>query len=125
MQQSRPPSRDRFLGEPDREASPLAQGRIVLGPVLDPVPLLGIAVTASGIGLEGHARCPTGGARSSYVAWLRLPTRIFAQQPVAARKELTAKPQKVFAARPKMEYRSIIDRHTSLSKIKALEEDHE
>ena len=49
-----PPSRNGVLGEPDRETSPLAQGGIVFGPVLHPVPPLGDAVTASSIGLERH-----------------------------------------------------------------------
>ena len=40
--------------QPDRETSPLAQGGIVFGPVLHPVPPLGDAVTASSIGLERH-----------------------------------------------------------------------
>ena len=51
-----PPGGNRFLSEPDREASPLAQGRVVLRPVRHPVPLLRDVVTASGIGLEWHGR---------------------------------------------------------------------
>jgi hypothetical protein len=51
-----PPSRNGFLGEPDGEASALAQGRIILSPIRDPVPLLRDAVTASGNGFEWHGR---------------------------------------------------------------------
>jgi hypothetical protein len=51
-----PPSGNRLLCEPDREAAALAQGRVILGPIHDPVPLLGNAVTASGIGFERHSR---------------------------------------------------------------------
>ena len=51
-----PPGRDGFLGEPDGQASPLAQGGVVLGLIFHPVPLLGDAVTASGIDLEWHGR---------------------------------------------------------------------
>jgi hypothetical protein len=49
-----PPNGNRLIREPDREASTLAQGGIVLRPICDPVPLLGNVVTAGGIGLEGH-----------------------------------------------------------------------
>jgi hypothetical protein len=51
-----PPSGNRLLCEPDGEASALAQGRVILGPIHDPVPLLGNAVTARGIGFEWHGR---------------------------------------------------------------------
>jgi hypothetical protein len=44
-----PPGGNRILREPDGETAPLAQGGIVLRPVRYPVPLLGNAVTASGI----------------------------------------------------------------------------
>jgi hypothetical protein len=47
-----PPGGNRLIGEPDREASALAQGRVILGPIRDPVPLLRNAVTVSGIGFE-------------------------------------------------------------------------
>ena len=64
----RPPGRDRLLGEPDRQAPALAQGGVVLGPVRDPVPLLGDVVTASGVGLERH-----GGIRGSWKGPVLLP----------------------------------------------------
>ncbi len=51
-----PPSGDGFLGELHREASPLAQSPIVLGPIRHPVPLLRSMVTASGIVFEWHGR---------------------------------------------------------------------
>ena len=51
-----PPGGNRLLREPDREASALAQGRVILRPIRDPVPLLRDAVTASGIGFEWHGR---------------------------------------------------------------------
>ena len=60
----RPPGGNRLLREPDREASALAQGGVVLGPVRHPVPLLGDMVTASGIGFERHGRDPRSGGRS-------------------------------------------------------------
>src|SRR4051812_13374488 len=57
-----PPGGDRLLREPDREASALAQGGVVLGPIHYPVPLLWDAVTAGGIRLKRHGRNPrTGG----------------------------------------------------------------
>jgi len=46
----------RSIIEPDREATSLAQGCIVLRPIRHPVPLLRDAVTASSIGLERHGR---------------------------------------------------------------------
>jgi hypothetical protein len=51
-----PPGGNRLVREPHRETSPLAQGRVILRPVRDPVPLLGDAVTASGIDFEWHGR---------------------------------------------------------------------
>src|SRR4051812_23044091 len=48
------PSRDRRLGEPDRQAPTLAQGSIVFGPIRHPAPLFGDMVTASSIGFERH-----------------------------------------------------------------------
>ena len=51
-----PPGGNRLLREPDCEASPLTQSRVVLRPIRHPVPLLRDVVTASGIGLEGHGR---------------------------------------------------------------------
>jgi hypothetical protein len=50
------PGSDGFLSEPDGEATALAQGRVILGPIRDPIPLLRNAVTASGIGFEWHGR---------------------------------------------------------------------
>jgi hypothetical protein len=47
-----PPSGNRLVREPHREASALAHGGGVLGPVGHPVPLLGDAMTASSIGLK-------------------------------------------------------------------------
>src|SRR4051812_42044380 len=56
--------RDRLIAEPDRQAPALPEGGLVVGPVGDPVPLPGDAVTASGVGLERHGRGPgiVGGA---------------------------------------------------------------
>ncbi len=51
-----PPGGNGLLGEPHREASALTQGGGVLGPIRHPVPLLGNAMAAGGIGLEGHGR---------------------------------------------------------------------
>jgi hypothetical protein len=51
-----PSGRDGFRSEPDGQASSLAQGGVILGPIRDPGLLLGDAVTASGIDLEGHGR---------------------------------------------------------------------
>ena len=51
-----PPSCNGFLGEPDRETAPLAQGGVVLRPTRYPVSLLGNAVTASSIGFEWHGK---------------------------------------------------------------------
>jgi hypothetical protein len=48
------PRGNRFVREPDRQASALAQSRIVFCPIRHLVPLLGDMVTASGIGLERH-----------------------------------------------------------------------
>ena len=59
-----PPGGNRLLREPDREASPLTQGGVVLRPIRHPVPLLGDVVTASGIGFERHGRGPRSGGRS-------------------------------------------------------------
>jgi len=53
------PSRNGFLGEPHRETAPLTQAGVVLGPIRHPMPLLGNAVPASGIGFERHGRHPT------------------------------------------------------------------
>jgi hypothetical protein len=57
------PSCECFLGEPYCEAAPLAQGCVVRRPIRQPVPLLGDMVTASGIGLERHGRCPRSGRK--------------------------------------------------------------
>ena len=54
-----PPSGNCLLREPDREAAPLAEGSVVFHPVCHPVPLVGDAMTASGIGFERHGRDPT------------------------------------------------------------------
>ena len=51
-----PPGSNRFLREPDRKASALAQSCVILRPIRHQVPLLGDVVTASGIGLEWHSR---------------------------------------------------------------------
>ena len=51
-----PPGGNCLLREPDREAAALTQGRVILRPIRDPVPLLGDAMTASGIGLDRHRR---------------------------------------------------------------------
>jgi hypothetical protein len=76
-----PPGRDGFLGEPDGQASPLAQGGVILGPIRDPVLLLGDAMMASGIDLEGYGRYPRlGTAQLSYAIPLRPPNRPFVQQ---------------------------------------------
>jgi len=50
------PSCDCVFGKPNRQASALAQGSIVLRPVRHTVPLPGDVMTAGGIGLEGHDR---------------------------------------------------------------------
>jgi hypothetical protein len=76
----RPPGGNRLVREPDREASALAQAGVILGPICDPVPLLGDTVTASGIGFERHGRYPTGRAQASYVTQCQLPTRLSVQQ---------------------------------------------
>jgi hypothetical protein len=65
-----PPGGNRLVREPDREASALAQGDIVLGTVCHSVPLLGDTVTASGIGFERHGRYPRSGGHS-----LPMPSR--------------------------------------------------
>ena len=48
------PGRDRFFGEPHRQAATLAQGSIIFRPVRYPILLLRNVVTAIGIGLEWH-----------------------------------------------------------------------
>jgi len=53
------PSRDRLFGEPDRQATPLAQRGIVFRPVRHPMPLPRDVVSASGIGFERHSGHPT------------------------------------------------------------------
>jgi hypothetical protein len=50
----RAPSRDRRLGEPDREAAALTQGGVIRTPVRHPVLLLGDVMTASDMSLERH-----------------------------------------------------------------------
>jgi hypothetical protein len=74
-----PPGGNGFLRDPDCQASPLAQGCIVLRLVCHPVPLLGDAVTASSIGFERHGRHPTWRVQDSYVSQFRLPNRLFVQ----------------------------------------------
>ena len=59
-----PPDGDRLLREPDRQTAPLTQAGVVLRPVCHPVPLLGNAVPASGIGFERHGRHPRGRAQA-------------------------------------------------------------
>ena len=76
------PGRDRLLGEPDRQAAALAQGGVILGPVGDPVPLLGDAVTASGVGLERH-----GGFRGSWKGPLPYATSDRSVQQGAAKRQ--------------------------------------
>ena len=53
---------DGFRREPHGQTASLTQAGIVLGPVRHPVPLLGNVMTACGIGLKWHGRCPIGGA---------------------------------------------------------------
>ena len=50
------PCRDRFVGEPDGEAAPLPQSRIIFRPIRDPVPRLGNMMTMFGAMLERHGR---------------------------------------------------------------------
>jgi len=75
------PGCDCFLGEPYCEATPLTQGCVVRRPIRQPVPLLGDMVTASGIGLERHGRCPRSGRGCfSYGTCLQAPNGSFLQQ---------------------------------------------
>src|SRR3954447_2341583 len=75
----RPPGRDRLLREPDRQAPTLAQGRIILGPVRDPAPLLRDMMAASSIGLERHR----GSRVTEGVVHLRQPSQD-ANRPIRA-----------------------------------------
>jgi hypothetical protein len=79
-----PPGGNRFLSEPDREAPSLAQGRIVFRRIRHPVPLLGDAVTASGIDLEGHGRIRNQEGPTLLSIQLRPPNRPFGQQGILA-----------------------------------------
>ena len=83
-----PPSRNGFLGEPDRETASLTQTGVVLGPIRDLVPLLRNAVTASGIGFEWHGReSLVRGRTGLYATQPRLPTRLSMQQSAAPAEE--------------------------------------
>ena len=79
-----PPGGNRFRSEPDGQASPLAQGGVILGPVRDPVPLLGDAVTASSVGLEWHGRIRNQEGPTLLSIQLRPPNRPFGQQGILA-----------------------------------------
>jgi hypothetical protein len=74
------PGGNRFLSEPDREASSLAQGCIVLRPVCHPMPLLRDVVTVSSVGFEWHDKHPSSGGPLSYAIPARPPNRLFVQQ---------------------------------------------
>ena len=50
------PCCDRFAGEPDGEAAPLPQSRIIFRPIRDPVPRLRNMMTMRGVMLERHGR---------------------------------------------------------------------
>ncbi len=52
------PRRDRRLGEPDGQATPLAERGVVFSPVRHPVPLFRDVVPAIGIRLERQSGCP-------------------------------------------------------------------
>jgi hypothetical protein len=83
------PSRNGFLGEPDRETASLTQTSVVLRPIRDLVPLLRNAVTASGIGFEWHGReSLVRGRTGLYATQPRLPTRLSMQQ--SAREQIAA-----------------------------------
>ena len=93
-----PPGCDCFLGEPYCEAAPLAQGCVVRRPIRHPVPLLGDMVTASGIGLERHGRCPRSGRECfSYGTCLQAPNGSFLQQSVIDAPERFSKSSSVGA----------------------------
>jgi hypothetical protein len=79
-----PSGRDGFRSEPDGQASSLAQGGVILGPIRDPGLLLGDAVTASGIDLEGHGRIRNQEGPTLLSIQLRPPNRPFGQQGILA-----------------------------------------
>jgi hypothetical protein len=54
-----PPGSNGILRESDGETASLSKAGVILGPVRHPVPLLGNAVPASGIGFEWHGKYPT------------------------------------------------------------------
>src|SRR3954447_18530529 len=48
------PGRQRLLGDPERQAAPPDQSRIIIGPVRHPIAHLGDLVAPVGIGFVGH-----------------------------------------------------------------------
>src|SRR5215217_294714 len=77
----RPPSRDRFIGEPDREAAALTQAGVIGGPVRDLALLPGNVASAGLVQLEGHGWRPMSeGGRSPTPPSLSAPT----SQPIRA-----------------------------------------
>ncbi len=52
------PTRQRLLGETDRQASAIAKRRIIVPPVRHPMPLTRNVMTALGVKLERHDRPP-------------------------------------------------------------------
>ena len=52
------PTRQRFFGEPDRQASAIAKRRIIVPPVRHPMPLTRNVMTALGVKLERYDRPP-------------------------------------------------------------------
>jgi len=53
-----PPTNQRLLGEPDRQASPIAKRRVIVPPIGHPMPLPGNMTASLGMMFERHDKAP-------------------------------------------------------------------
>ena len=86
------PGRDRRVGEPDRQAAALPQGRVVGRRVRDPVTLIWDVVTTLGIGFERQGPTPDNeGNTPSSILPQPMPRRSMQQSPNARQSSTTAR----------------------------------
>src|SRR5271157_3721736 len=69
------PTRQRFVGEPNREASTIAKRRVIVTPVRHSMPLTWNVASALGMEFERHDRTSRWQRRSSLAKLLKRPPR--------------------------------------------------
>jgi hypothetical protein len=79
------PARQRFLREPDRQASTIAKRCVIVSPVRHPMPLTGNVMPALGMKLERHHRFPAIVTANICPTLLKMTPRRYPCNKVAAR----------------------------------------